>query len=302
MRSRDPLLWLSAGVAAFASAVTWGVWVTTDATGALALAVLVQLGAGVAMMLLSHRERRTLAVTLAVTVPVVGPLATAIIEGVRGQGGAELLADPEPPRQRLDGVEIARRLTASLPPCEAIVSSNVDARRATIARLTQRAAADDIAILRWARNQDNADVAVEAALAFEEINQRFEQRVQAARAAAQAHPSFATHATALLAISDGIVTGIVDTALTGKLAEEARKHHEAALALEPSRALEIAAPRARIELATRRPAAALDVLTPAISKSADPELLELHIEAAYAARRFDLTPGLAARRTGRAAA
>jgi len=295
------VLWVTAAIATIVGGVTWGVWVATQATGALLIALGVQLVAGLATALVTFPERRSLAAALATVVPVIGPLAGAWAADARGHGGKELLPAPQV-APRVDGVAIARRLTTSLSACDALMSRDLEARRATIARLSRRARPDDIAILRWARRHDDPEVAVEVALAFEDVGQRFEQQLNTARAAAAADPCVATHAAVVRVISEGVVTGVVDAPQIGRLAQEARTHYDAAIALEPTSARELVAPRARLELAVRRPAIARDLLAAAFKTSADAELVALYSEAAYAARRFDLTPELASRRTSHARA
>ena len=302
MRRPDPLIWVTAAIATIVGGVTWGIWVATQATGALVIALGVQLVAGLATALVTtFPERRSLAAALATVVPVIGPLAGAWAADAQGHGGTELLNAPQL-APRVDGVAIARRLRTSLSSCDALMSRDVEARRATIARLSRRARPDDIAILRWARRHDDPEVAVEVALAFEDVGQRFEERLNTARAAAVADPSFATHATVVRVISEGVVSGVVDAPQIGKLAKEARTHYEAAIALDPASASELVAPRARLELAVRRPAIARDLLAAAVKTRADDEIVALYSEAAYAARRFDLTPELASRRTSHARA
>lgn len=293
VRPHDPLLWLAGTVAVLVNGVTWSVWVATQAPGALAVAVVTQLLGALAMATVTERARRALAVTLAAAVPVVGPLAVVLLVQARGKDGLDLLHDPHARAPRLDALAIARRLTTSLPSCEAIMSGDVDARRATLARLTARARPDDVAILRWARGHDDPEVAVEVALAFEELGQRFEQRLRDARDAAAAEPTASAHAQIVHAISAGITSGVVDATLVSRLAEEARRHHVAAAVLDPSLARVLVAPRARIELAACRPTIALAQLEAAIRRSPDPELLELYAQAAYAARRFELAPAYA---------
>lgn len=275
--------------------VTWSVWVATQASGALVLALGVQLVVGLAMAWVTAPERRALAAVLGMTVPVLGALAAAWTAEAQGRGGAELLHDPHARAARMDGVAIARRLTTSLPSCEALVSGDIEARRATISRLGQRASADDVAILRWARTQHDPEIAVEVALAFEDVGQRFEERVQAARSAATALPSFETHAAVVRVICDGVLSGLVDAPLIGKLAAEARRHHATAGALDAASAVALVAPRVRLELAVRRPAVALSMLTATLKRGPVEELLKLYPEAAYAARRFELTPVFASR-------
>lgn len=269
-------------VAALIHAAAWGTWLAVDTPALFMLAIAMQIAFGAAMWFVVRPERRDIAIVLSVAMPVVGPLASAWIDGIEGSGGTELLADREPVTYRMNGSEIAKRLVESLPPCEAIVSADVDARRATIARLAERATADDIAILRWARNLDSSEVAVEAAMALEEIAQRFEDQLRAAE----------DPRDLVIAISQAIVTGVIDPALVGKLVSDARTSY--AMVARPD--VELVLARARMELAARQPRIALGVLKTLIATSTDPRLLELHTEAAYAARRFDLLPNREVRR------
>lgn len=263
-------------VAALINAAAWGAWLAVATPALFALAVVIQLGFGAAMWFVVRPERRDLAAVLSITLPVVGPLATAWIDGIQGSGGADLLADRETPKVPINGSAIAQRLTSSLPPCEAVLSTDVDARRATIARLAERAEADDIAILRWARNLNNPEVAVEAALALEEIGQRFDDALRSAE-----EPR-----AIVVAISQAIAGGIVDHAQVGKLVEQARTSY--GMIARPD--IDLVLARARMELAARQPRIALSVLKTMIATTDDPRLIQLHNEAAYAARRFDLLP------------
>lgn len=281
--------WLGWFFIAAAAAIAWGGWLVLDLPVLLAIGLAVQALAGVVVHYTASRERRALASTLAVSVPVLGPLAAIWLEAVTGRGGADLLVDLGPVRRRMDGSEIARRLTASLPPCEAIVGDNVEARRATIGRLVERASADDIAILRWAHRQPDSEISLEAALALEEIGQRFEQRLRAARDAANTSPSPGAHAEIVLAISDAVRKNIVDSVLVPKLLVEARRHHLVAVVQDPALTETLAISLARLELAARQPGRALGVLC-TIAGSTSSELIELRREAAYATRRFEGLP------------
>jgi hypothetical protein len=279
--------------AAIVSASFWALWVVTDSTGALTLALFIHLTAAGLTAVLVDPHRRALAVALGIVVPVLGPFAAALATIIAGRGGADLLHDPHAIPARLDGAEIARRLTCSMPVCEALSSSDTAARRQALSKLRSRGAAEDIAILRWARSQRTGDAAVEVALAFEEISSRFEQQATAARAAALASPSYASYSAAFLILTAGISNGVVDGQLVARLAAESARHHEAAVALDPIRGRELLVARGRLELALHRPGAALDLLSdPELDLSENPELAALHREAAYAARRFDLVPGM----------
>jgi hypothetical protein len=286
-RRYDPVGW---SALALAAATAWGGWLVLQETVLLALAIAVQALGAILLFFTVQRHRRGLALTLAVSVPVVGLAAAIWIESTRSRGGDELLVDPHVKRRRLDGSEIARRLTASLPPCDAIVSGDVEARRATISRLVERSRSEDVAVLRWAHRQSDSDISVEAALALEEIGQRFEVRLRKARDAAKANPTPAAHATIVSTISNGVRTGIVDNVMVSKLVAEARRHHLIALVADPTLAEQLALAIAPLELAARQPLRALAALRAVTGPTSSNELLALQREAAYAARRFDELP------------
>lgn len=278
-------------VAAIVSAGYWTLWIVTESSVALALMLAGHLGAAALTARLVEPRRRPLAVALALVVPVLGPLAAAVSIIIAGRGGDELLRDPHAVASRIDGADIARRLTQSTPLCEALTSSDLEARRQALSKLKRRATAHDITILRWARSQRTGDAAVEVALVFEEIGARFQHEVTTARAATLASPSYESFAAAFRTLSGGIAKGVVDAQLMTRLADEGARHHAAAIALDPIRARELLAARVRLELAMHRPAEALRLLDD-VDLAGSTELASLHREAAYGARRFELVPGL----------
>ena len=305
MRRPDAILWGALALAFAGSAIAWSDWVTSQNPTFLVLAIAMQAVPALSIVAASASERRILITLVALPVPVLGPIAALYIKNARGRGGADLLADLNTPvrRTKVTGTELARRLTDSLPPCDALISGDADIRRATLSRLSQRAGSEDVAILRWARNQPNADVSVEAALALADLDERFQKRLREARAAFASPATYAKHATLVRAICDGVVSGIVDAPLVTKLASEARRHHLEASVMDPEAAYELVLPYGRLELAARRPDLALSLAERAMARSKkDPALVMLHMEAAYAARRFDLVPGLRSRESNAHAA
>jgi hypothetical protein len=296
MRRRDVIVSVPIGIGVAGSAIAWTLWVASPDATFLILAVYMQVVPGFVLAWMARPDRCAMIVIVAVLVPVIGPIASLYIDRERGRGGAELLGDSIGlTSKQLSGSEIAQRLVGALPPCEALVSGDADVRRATITQLSWRARSEDIAILRWARNQRDTDVAIEAALALSEVEQRFEHSLREARAAVAAQPSFSSHAALVSAICSGVITGIVDPPLISKLAFDARKHFLAANVADPDAARELVIPYVRLELAARRPDLALALTKRALARSTDPVLVQLYTEAAYAARRFDLVPGLRSR-------
>lgn len=280
--------WWVASAAAAASTLWWTLWISTWLPTALVVAVAIQVVGAVLISTLLAPRRRGLALAVGLAVPAVGPLA-ALAATVAGRGGRELIHDPQEKPRTLDAREVVRSLSGAVSAWEAVVSSNADVRRSTLWTLSLRANASDLEVLRWARVRCSGEIGLEVALAFDEASQVFEQRAAQARAAAKEDRSYVAAARAFGVLVDGIRTGIVDPPAVSRLAAEARRYHDAAVAADSERARELIAARAQLELADRCPITALDLLRPMVVDS-DPEseLSILYQQAAYAARRFDL--------------
>jgi hypothetical protein len=202
--------------------------------------------------------------------PVVGaPLAALAVMTV-GQG--ELLAAPadEPVLGGQPRAEELRRLGEALPCCEALLAGQAEERRAIIATLTRRADGDAVALLRWALGAPDPELAVEAALALEEIAASFEADLAGCRKrVAEAGGAAADEALAAAElITDAIDSGIADPALIGPLAHEARGYFEQASNGSSARVLAIASGRVQLELAVLRPDTALACIDEALGRVA----------------------------------
>jgi hypothetical protein len=230
-------------------------------------------------------SERLLAATLTLTLPLVGaPIALVALSTV----GRSELTQPPPLDDALPpppDPEEVRRMAEALPCCEALLSGDADERRAIIATLTRRADADALAMLRWALGAPDPELAVEAALALEEINATFESRLAAGRRAVHESPSWEAVQAAAENITSAIDAGVADPSLIPSLAEEARQLYQQASALEPTRHDTVAVGRARLELAVLRPDAALSCIDGALATAPDgahAALLALREEAVLA--------------------
>lgn len=285
------------GLAIAVAVVEAGMWAASITSGSALLplaAVAVQL-ASVLVIARRQPRRRLLAAAVTAAVPVIGPIAANLATTIRGNGGRDLLHDGHAEAARVDAHQLARALVAELPACDALSSPDREIRWSCLAKLARRANASDLSLLRWARTRTRGDIAVEIALALEDIVVGFESRACAARErAARAH-DYETRASAFRELTDGIQRGIVEDHALERFASEARQHHEAAIAADPDRARELLAERARLELAVDRPDVALEMLAGSLAD--DPDLIELYKQAAYAARRFELTAELTFRRS-----
>jgi hypothetical protein len=236
-------------------------------TAVLHLAALVPIAIAPAL----PRSERVLGAAYTFAIPVFGAPLAAISLGTAGHGElveadpSAIAVAPEAPR-----AEELRSLGEALPTCEALLAGSIDERRAIIATLALRADAGAVALLRWALGAANPDLAVESALAIEEMTASFEARMDDHRkqlASGAPAPEEALGAAELA--TDAIEAGLAETALIPSLAHEARGYFSAALAADPTRAATIAIGRARLELAVLHPDAALEAIDEVIVSEGD---------------------------------
>jgi hypothetical protein len=216
-------------------------------------------------------SERLLGAAYSFAIPMFGAPLAAISLGTSGQG--ELVeADPTavPATAEAPRAEELRSLGEALPTCEALLAGSIDERRAIIATLALRADAGSVALLRWALGAANPDLAVESALAIEEMTASFEARMDEHRkelASGSPRPGEALEAAELA--TDAIEAGLAETVLVPSLAHEARGYFSAALVADPTRAAGIAIGRARLELAVLHPDAALEAIDEVIVTEGD---------------------------------
>jgi len=257
----------------------------------------------IALMRTLSSSEKALAASFVFAFPVLGAsLAVLALE----HGDGDLISDlTQAPSASPDAVATDfGRLAAALPSCEALTAGTVEERRAIIATLVRRGDADAVALLRWALGASDPDLAVDAALALEEMTASFDARLAACRealAVAQGAPadtaapsssplpsptlpaSEAALAAAEL-ITHAIDVGVADPALVPALASEARDDYALAGA-DSTQAGAVAIGRTQLELGALRPDTALaciDAALPAAGPEIRPVLLSLREEALLA--------------------
>ena len=232
-------------------------------------------------------SERLLGAGFTFSIPLAGSVLALVALGTVGRGEV-LETDPEMMSPELEPLraEELRRLGEALPCCEALLAGGIEERRAIIATLTRRADADSVALLRWALGAADPELAVEAALALEEMTASFETRTAQLREALASAPVAEDAQEAAELITDAIEAGIAEPALVPSLAHEARQFFTAAaLTADPGRAGEVAVGRARLELAVLRPDAALAAIDESVDQvdgEAHSVLLALRDEAVVA--------------------
>lgn len=252
---------------------------------------LLHVTAAVAVLRLRGAEpsRRLLAAAMIFSLPLVGVAMAVLVVSLRGRGGGELLARREPVQRSESGAELARRLTAGGPACQLLLATDAETRHAAVSTLQREADARAITLLRWSLAQRDPDLALEAALALEELSARYAERSAQACAEAERRPSRDSALAAAEVIASALHNGLADPALLPVIAAQARDYYCMAARLDEPRAGELAWARARLELAMLDPAAALALIEPVLGTNVDHErLLELYRDAAHAARRFEL--------------
>ena len=259
-------------------------------------------------------SEKSLALSFVFAMPIFGALM-AVLALEHGDGDGNLISDLAlaPPLASEAVAGDFGRLAAALPSCEALSAGTVEERRAIIATLVRRADADAVALLRWALGASDPDLAVDAALALEELTASFDARLAACRDALAAARStdvgvagtaaavpatappeagamtvgLAASEAALAAaelITHAIDVGVADPALVPALASEAREDYALAAA-DKDQSDMVAIGRTQLELGALRPDTALaciDAALPTAGADARPILISLREEALLA--------------------
>ena len=175
------------------------------------------------------------------------------------------------------------------------MSPDAPERLAALVALSNPGDATAIALLRWTLDHGTTEMALDAALALEELDRRREARRAATRRALDEAPSFDRALAAADASADAVLTRFADGPSLAVMVVQARDAYQVALGLAPERWAEIHERLAHLELAAGFPGLALDHLSLlAATPGADlTRLLELRDRAAFAARRFELVSVMA---------
>ncbi len=247
-------------------------------------------GAAVALVIARGgpaRSQRLLAAALTLTLPLVGAPIAALMNGTDGRGAiGETGPEDAPPASLAASPADLRRMAEGLSCCEALLVADADERRAIVSTLSRHPDRNAVELLRWALASPHPDLAVEAALALEDIGATFDATLAANRAALEQAPAFAAALAVGDAITDAVEAGVADAPLVPGLAREARQGYLRAAELDPARADVVAIGRARLELAVLRPDSALEAIDralPTASPAALALLTALRQEAALAA-------------------
>jgi hypothetical protein len=232
------------------------------------------------------RSQCLLGAALTLTLPLAGAPIAALMRGTDGRGAIGDTGPEDAPMSRVRASPAdLRRMAEGLSCCEALLVADADERRAILSTLSRRPDRNAIEILRWALASPHADLAVEAALALEDVGATFDATLAAHRAALEQTPTFAGALAVADVITDAVEAGAADAPLVPVLAREARQCYLRAADLDPARTDVLAIGRARLELAVMRPDSALDAIDralPTAGPAAREQLIALRQEAALA--------------------
>jgi len=233
------------------------------------------------------RSQCMLGAALTLTLPLAGAPIAALMRGTDGRGAIGDAGPQDAPVSRVFASPAdLRRMAEGLSCCEALLVADADERRAILSTLSRRPDRNAIDLLRWALASPHPDLAVEAALALEDIGATFDATLLAHRAALEQVPTFMAAMAVGDWITDAVEAGIADAPLVPALSREARQCYQRAADLDPARTDAVAIGRARLELAVLRPDSALDAIDralPTAGSAAREQLTALRQEAALAA-------------------
>ncbi|HEX3695707.1 MAG TPA: hypothetical protein VH374_09985 [Polyangia bacterium] len=212
----------------------------------------------------------TLAVALILTLPVVGVVLVALALGTTPQAALNELAPVDADERELPDRQHVRRIAAALPACEMLMAATIDDRRATLAALARRGDANAVSLLRWVIST-GGEMAVEGALALDELGTGFDSALAALRDEMAVEPSEAIALDGAMLIARALESGIVEPTMMEALATEARGY---LLSASDSTRQTLGARQggsgaaivsARLELAAMQPASALAILDQELS-------------------------------------
>jgi len=143
------------------------------------LAVLAAIAHGTAVLLLArlagtHASRRWLSIVAMAAIPGIGAAIAGAILLTRGRDVAATVRRVKP-RRRPSTSAVSRRFGQALPLCDALGCGDDEDRHDAMSALSRRGDPEAIAVLRWVAAGHDADLALSAALALDEIGERAER-------------------------------------------------------------------------------------------------------------------------------
>lgn len=246
------------------------------------------------------RSQRALMTAFTLAIPLFGTAVAVLAIGIRRRGQTVEAPPIEPRETHNPTAADIHRLTNALSACESLMSGSPDERSATVAMLARHPDAESIALLRRAVAGGDPDLAVEAALALEDLGAHLDATAAAARKELEGNPSFDRVRADADALAEAIHAGLPDPQRILPLVADARRGYETAAALRPDQLPDLARRWVRLELDALCPDAGLAVLERAEAQGgagAD-SLAPLRARVTHAASRLRPDPQVKADRDG----
>ena len=196
----------------------------------------------------ASRSQRALMAALSLTLPVLGGPVAMVALCTRRRGEVGEVPAREAPDARPLTVADVHRLVDGLSASESLMSGSPDEKTATVAMLTRHPDAEAIALLRRAVASGDADLAVEAALALEDLGAQLDVSAAAAHQELDDNPGFERALADADMLAAAVHSRLPDASVIARLVADARRGYERAAALCPRLLREIAKRRARLEL------------------------------------------------------
>ena len=196
----------------------------------------------------ASRSQRALMAALTLTLPLLGAAVAMIALRTRRRGEVGEMPAREAPEKRSLTVVDVRRLIDGLSASESLMSGSPEEKSATVAMLTRHPDTESIALLRRAVATGDADLAVEAALALEDLGAQLEVSAAAAHQELDGNPGFERALADADMLATAVHSGLPDASVIARLVADARRGYERAASLCPRLLREIAGRRARLEL------------------------------------------------------
>ena len=230
-------------------------------------------------------SRRLLTAALALALPLSGVALAALALGTRRRAGLlAAIAAEKIDAPTLDAASF-ENIAQALSPCEVLSAPGSAEGWAMLAALTRRADAESVRLLRWLIVA-SPNMAVDAALALEDLSIRFDVGLERRRLSLAESPSAASAIDEGAFITGAMESGLVDPVMLGARAAEARRCFALARELEPAGGQGVTQSWARMELAALCPDTALVMVDEALTRAPDTHLpvalLALRDEARFA--------------------
>jgi hypothetical protein len=130
-------------------------------------------------------SRRWMSVAALLLIPGAGAFVVATLFLTRPRGLAEIQSRPKTPKRRAGALAAARELWRELTPCDALHGADEEQRLSALSALARRDDSEALLLLRRFTAAGDPELAMQAALALDQIYERAERRRGRPAAAAE---------------------------------------------------------------------------------------------------------------------